>query len=215
MTSGDELYADLAHAFESERLIFRAVENDEVDKTFFMQCFNDPIGTAMGSRVTLKPAGRDVFEVVLRQAKTNMLYVVACLKERQEGEERLTPVGWVTLFDMSERALIYQHRNAMLAVSVAGGYRGKGYGGEMVNWALDWGFRRANLHRVGLAVSTHNPRAERLYRKLGFVEEGRERETTFVNRKWYDTIHFGLLEGDWEKLRGIKGTDQDRTFLKV
>lgn len=71
----------------------------------------------------------------------------------------------------------------------------------MINWAPDWGFQRANLHRVGLTVSSYNYRAEGLYRKWGFVEEEREKEVVFFERKWYDCIHFSMLEDEWMKLR--------------
>jgi RimJ/RimL family protein N-acetyltransferase len=213
MSVSDEMYDDLVHVFESERLVFRSIQDTEADRAFFMQLANDPISAGMGDRAPLKPASRDTFDVVLRRAATNLLFVVACLKDGNgsgDGKTKTTtkaqmPIGWVALVEAgSERMPLHHHRCAMMAVAVADGYRGEGYGGEMINWTLDWGFRRANLHRVGLGVLSHNTRAERLYRKLGFVEEGRERETTFFDRKWYDTIYFGMLEGDWEKLRGAE-----------
>lgn len=66
---------------------------------------------------------------------------------------------------------------------------------------------RGGLHRVGLRVSSVNPRAVRVYQKVGFVEEGRERESTFFERKWVDTIVMGILEHEWEKLRSIEQSD--------
>ena len=204
-----DAYSELAAAWRSERLVYRAVENNDADKAFFHGIFNDPVHTGMGTRVPIKPASSDLFEMVLKWNKNNLLFVVACVSghtggdsEEMGGPQTLTPVGWIALHSRGDLTTSYHHRNAMLALTVENGHRGKGYGGEMINWALDWGFKRANLHRVALDVASFNTRAERLYRKLGFVQEGRERETTFFERKWYDTIHFGMLESDWERLRG-------------
>jgi RimJ/RimL family protein N-acetyltransferase len=199
MEPGEEIYTGLATAYESDRLIYRAIENNEADKAFIINMYNDPSAAAMTTRFPLKPSdGSDMYDLALRWSKSQLLYVLGCLKS--DG----TTVGWLALFDPSERSQVYQHRNASVAVAVVGELRGQGYGREMIDWALDWGFRRANLHRVALTVLSHNSRAVRLYRRMGFVEEGRERDTTFFDRRWFDTVHFGMLEGEWMRLRGLK-----------
>jgi len=42
-----------------------------------------------------------------------------------------------------------------------------------------------------------------LYKRMGFVEEGRIRESVWLDRKWYDEVHLGILESEWEALRGL------------
>lgn len=193
-----DTYSQLDAAWHSDRLTYRAVENNSADRAFFHSIFNDPINTAMGTRVLLKPASSDLFDhLALSWSKNHLLFVVACLRD----EPGLPPIGWISLASQGEAVNTFHHRNAVVSLGVATGQKGKGFGGEMINWALDWGFKRANLHRVGLSVSSHNDRAESLYRKLGFVEEGREREVVCFERKWYDCIHFGMLEDEWVKLR--------------
>ncbi len=52
-------------------------------------------------------------------------------------------------------------------------------------------------------TASYNERAIHLYKKLGFILEGRKREVVYMNRKYYDSVEFGMLESDWKKLRGL------------
>ena len=58
------------------------------------------------------------------------------------------------------------------------------------------------LHRVSLDVLSINPRARALYASLGFVEEGRLRESHRDGAYWCDTILMALLEDDERPARG-------------
>lgn len=66
---------------------------------------------------------------------------------------------------------------------------------------LDWGFRTAGSHRIGIEHFEHNEGAVRLYRKLGFKEEGTERESCWYNGGWWGVWKLGMLVGEWEALR--------------
>ena len=91
-----------------------------------------------------------------------------------------------------------------MSIALAEPFRGMGYGGEAINWALDWAFRAANLHRIGIVAFSYNVDALKLYRKLGFVDEGCDRQALYRNRAWYDAVRLSMLEDEWEKLRGIE-----------
>lgn len=54
---------------------------------------------------------------------------------------------------------------------------GKGYGRSTLEQILAKAFGEFGAHRVWLDVMEHNERARSLYRSLGFVEEGRLRES--------------------------------------
>jgi RimJ/RimL family protein N-acetyltransferase len=69
---------------------------------------------------------------------------------------------------------------------------------------LDWAFRHGGLHRVGIQTFGFNERAQHLYKKLGFVEEGRSREAVWHDRKWHDMVDLGMLESEWMALRGLE-----------
>lgn len=95
------------------------------------------------------------------------------------------------------------HRNAEIGITILKEHQGKGYGREAINWMLDWGFKHAGLHTIGITTASYNPRAVHLYESMGFVVEGRRRQTIWQNRGWHDLIELGMTEKEWEALRGL------------
>lgn len=77
---------------------------------------------------------------------------------------------------------------------------GKGYGTEAIRLVLDHAFSTLRLHRIGIRVLAYNKRAIRAYEKCGFVVEGRERETVFINGAWQDDVMMGLLATEFRGL---------------
>jgi RimJ/RimL family protein N-acetyltransferase len=63
---------------------------------------------------------------------------------------------------------------ADLGMLVVAAWRGRGVGSALLAAALGWA-RRHGAHKVALEVWPHNTAALALYRKFGFVEEGRLR----------------------------------------
>ena len=45
-----------------------------------------------------------------------------------------------------------------------------------MEWAQDWAFRMAGLHRLGLEVYKLNQTVQKMWETLGFVAEAREGE---------------------------------------
>jgi [ribosomal protein S5]-alanine N-acetyltransferase len=72
-------------------------------------------------------------------------------------------------------------------------HMGRGLGTEATRLVLDHAFRSMNLHRVDLRVLAFNHGAIASYRKCGFVQEGRERDSCWLDGQWHDDIIMGLL----------------------
>jgi RimJ/RimL family protein N-acetyltransferase len=70
---------------------------------------------------------------------------------------------------------------------------GKGYGSAAIRAALDRGFGELGLHKLWLMVFRKNERGQRLYKKLGFVEEGILREEYFHEGGWHDMVRMSML----------------------
>jgi RimJ/RimL family protein N-acetyltransferase len=86
-----------------------------------------------------------------------------------------------------------QDRRAALALGIeAPQFLGKGYGTEAIRLALGYMFA-CGLHRVSVRVLAHNRRAINSYRKCGFVEEGRERDSALIGGVWQDDLIMGVL----------------------
>jgi len=74
---------------------------------------------------------------------------------------------------------------------------GRGIGREATAFALNHAFLRENLNRVSLTVLATNERAIRLYRGMGFVEEGRLRQAQFKEGEYVDVVAMGLLKSEY------------------
>lgn len=77
----------------------------------------------------------------------------------------------------------------------------RGLGTEALALWIDYLFSNPALHRIGLETWSLNPRMMRVAGKLGFTQEGSERETLQWRGAWLDLHHFGLLRREWEARR--------------
>jgi RimJ/RimL family protein N-acetyltransferase len=77
----------------------------------------------------------------------------------------------------------------------------KGYGTEATRVILRYAYDTLNLNRVFLHVYEFNPRARHVYEKIGFQCEGRLRQDTFRDGRYWDTEVMGLLREEWQALQ--------------
>ena len=78
-------------------------------------------------------------------------------------------------------------------------YQNKGYGTEVMELLVEYGFDILNLNRIELSVYEFNSRAFKTYQKVGFIEEGRKRQARYRKGKYHDEIIMAILREDWEK----------------
>ena len=78
----------------------------------------------------------------------------------------------------------------------------KGIGTEAFGLWVDYLFSNSDIHRIGFATYSFNPRMIRVGEKLGFTHEGTDREIIYWQHEWLDRLHFGMLREEWEKRRG-------------
>jgi RimJ/RimL family protein N-acetyltransferase len=75
--------------------------------------------------------------------------------------------------DIHRGPLTANRHTAMLGVGVLRAYWGRGIGSALLQRLLEWA-RQHQVAKVKLSVFANNARAIALYRRYGFVEEGRE-----------------------------------------
>ena len=73
---------------------------------------------------------------------------------------------------------------------------GRGLGTEAMRLLARHAFDVLNLHRLTSRVLAFNDRAIAAYKKVGFVQEGRERESALIGQDWHDDVILGLLPAD-------------------
>lgn len=77
---------------------------------------------------------------------------------------------------------------------------GAGHGAAFMTLLIDFAFNDLTAKRLWLDASSENPRAQKVYLRAGFTEEGR------LRAHWYrpalgrcvDLIIYGMLRCDWE-----------------
>lgn len=114
-------------------------------------------------------------------------------------------VGTVSLFHEDLLA-----RHAEVGIALLGEARGKGYGTDALRLITEFAFTRRNLRRVYLWALASNTVALAVYRRVGFVEEGRHREHCWVRGRYEDEVAMGLLRSEWRKTSDSVG-DLGRT----
>lgn len=75
-------------------------------------------------------------------------------------------------------------------------HRNGGYGTDAIRVLCRYGFDQMRLHGITLWVVPENTAAHHVYRKLGFVDEGRVRECFRRNGTWHDSIVMSMVEGE-------------------
>ncbi|MFP5316417.1 MAG: GNAT family N-acetyltransferase, partial [Actinomycetes bacterium] len=73
---------------------------------------------------------------------------------------------------------------------------GQGYGTEATRAVVGHAFDIIGVHRISLEVYAFNPRAQRVYQKVGFQVEGRLRDALHWNGEWIDAVVMGMLKTD-------------------
>lgn len=101
-------------------------------------------------------------------------------------------VGLVELVEIN-----HIHRRAEFQIIIAPQHQGKGYASASTALAMHYAFTVLNLHKLALIVDCENVRALRVYRKLGFVEEGLLRSEFFVDGVYRDVLRMAAFQDQY------------------
>jgi len=107
-------------------------------------------------------------------------------------KEDQIPIGLVGFFQ-----IFNIHRRAEIGIFIGEPeYWGKGIGAEAVSLILDYGFNTLNYRKIVAGVNTPNTRSLGMCKKLGFIEEGQQKDMDFIDGKWTDIILLGIFKKD-------------------
>lgn len=83
--------------------------------------------------------------------------------------------------------------SASFGISIARDGRNQGVGTALMSFLLDWAKTTGIISRLELEVYAHNATAIHLYRKFGFIEEGRRKQAYFQQGQFIDSIIMAVL----------------------
>ena len=172
-----------------KRVKLAALERKNID--LFLKWFNDPEITQY--LITYRPLTRDMEEEWFDNLNKNgnrIVFSIQILKENGESQ----------LIGNCGVVINWKDRVGILGITIGDvKSQGMGYGTEAMELLVKYCFTTLNLNRVELEVHSFNLRGLKLYKKLGFIEEGRRRKATFIKGKYHDEILMGLLREEWKE----------------
>ncbi|HYE83444.1 MAG TPA: GNAT family protein [Clostridia bacterium] len=172
-----------------------------------------------GNKVNLRPGDESDFRMLYKWYNDNELNKLAGWNDSRVTAEKLRynmsrsfgydpmnlmidneegmPIGTIQLYDFNE-----QDKSCKLGIRIGDrNYWSKGYGEDAVRTLLEYAFMKIDMYRVTLKVYEYNERAVKCYLKCGFQNEGRTRQSAYIDGKFYDEIIMGALKSDFLKLK--------------
>jgi RimJ/RimL family protein N-acetyltransferase len=101
-----------------------------------------------------------------------------------------TRIGTMALYRLDAVNRSAEYGRVLLAAEA----HGYGFAGEAALLLLRYGFKKLGLHRIFLEVFSDNDAAIRVYRQLGFHEEGVRRDAFMQDGSWRRVVCMSMLE---------------------
>ncbi len=173
-----------------KKVLLRPVMKSDIQ--YFLKWFNDPEVTQY--LLTYLPMTEMAEEKWIEGqgiGQTKAGFVIEAI----EGDST-KPIGSTALNNISPK-----DHNATFGIAIGDkDYWSKGYGTEAARLIINYGFEQLNLHRINSGAFAFNERSLRMHLRVGFKEEGCQREWVFKNGKFQDHVIFGMLRSEWEGL---------------
>ena len=172
-----------------ERIRLRAPEREDLPR--FVAWLNDPeVRENLQLFLPLSSMEEERwFENMLQQPPTEHTLVIEIREED----------GWRPVGNCGFNYTDWRCRHSELGIFI--GEKplwGRGYGTEAMRLLVHHGFKTLNLNRIYLRVFETNPRAIRVYEKVGFVHEGRFRQAEYRDGRYIDVLFMSVLRSEWE-----------------
>jgi RimJ/RimL family protein N-acetyltransferase len=172
---------------KGKKVVLRPVRMDDAPR--FVKWFNDQeVNKFVKLRsLDLKSEQKWISERVAGKVKDGIHF---CIETKEQVH-----IGAVSLDNISKF-----HKHATFGIFIGDkNYWNKGFGTEAAQLILDYGFKKLKLHKIDLDVYSYNPRAIKVYKKLGFKKEGIKREHAFWQGKFYNAYQMSILDREWKK----------------
>jgi RimJ/RimL family protein N-acetyltransferase len=172
---------------KGKKIILRPVKMSDAPR--FVKWFNDPIVNKFLAKrsMTLKAEKKWIFERLKGLSKD----IFFCI-ETQEGH--LIGNAAIRLPDQK----VHSHVGSLGIMIGEKDCWNQGFGTEAAELIINYGFKKIGLKRIELDVYDYNPRAMKVYHRLGFKDEGTKREHVIYGHKLYDVHHMGILKREWK-----------------
>ncbi len=176
---------------ETDRLIIRPFKKS--DYRLVAEACNDYEVAKMTLGIPVPYTEQDAknfIDYTLESIKLGKTYELAIAFKDKPNEV----VGCMALVNVSTKA-----NNAELAYWIARKHWGKGIATEGAKAIIDFAFNTLNMHSIYARYFDINPASGRVMEKCGMTYVGIMREHKFRFDKYYNVVHYELLNSDLQK----------------
>ncbi|RBW68997.1 GNAT family N-acetyltransferase [Bacillus taeanensis] len=174
---------------ESPHLIFRRLEERDCEAVFAL--FSDKeVMKYDGGRIMTDRKEADYYIDVF--SSPHSYYRMNSIRwgvERKDSNTLIGTCGFKNLDRVSHHAEI--------GGNLLKEYWQQGYGKEMLQTLIDFGFNKMKLNRISALTRAENKAVLKLLEKFHFQKEGILREYQLVNGKFVDALLFSLLKAEF------------------
>lgn len=168
-----------------ERVYLRPLERD--DLAYIRKWSNDPeIRRLTGEVRPMTHAGVEAFWEKVQNDQDRVWFAVVL----RENDQLIGEAGLLRMFPAwrtTDLTIILGEKWAW----------GQGYGTEAITLLLDYAFGFLNFHRVAIGVVGFNHAALDFYKKVGFKQEGVQRDGYYYDHQYHDFIMMSILDDEF------------------
>lgn len=168
-----------------KRVVLRPVEDS--DAALLCKWSNDPDIRRLTGEVT--PSTRADTEAYMKRLNASPDRVWFIIVDKETGR----PIGETGLLRM-----FHPWRTTDLSIILGEKDTwGRGFGTEAIHLLIDYAFGALNFHRISIGVVGFNQQALQFYKKIGFKEEGIQRDGYYCNHQYSDFVMMSILEDEY------------------
>lgn len=171
---------------EGERLILRPIREADAEPMFAALAHEESRRLTGTQKAFTLPEVRHYCQRVAEAVDRYDWAITLKGEDSYRGEAVLNEIDWL-------------NRSANYRIALANpALFGRGYGSEATRLVVAYGFTQLGLHRIELEVYDFNPRAQRVYEKVGFVREGVRRDVLLWEGEYHSAILMSLLATEYQ-----------------
>ncbi|MDD3733246.1 MAG: GNAT family protein [candidate division Zixibacteria bacterium] len=173
---------------ESERLFLTPITIDDIDENYLWDHDRDmQFLDGWTHRPQYYENFKEDFSGIFKSKKSMFL----CIILKEDG----TYIGNIVLFNIADYERICEW-----GIKLDKKYHRQGYATEASLLLIRYVFEDLGYVRLHSGTHSKNEASIKLQEKLGFVKEGVFRQQRLVNGEYLDSLQYGMLKEDYEKV---------------
>ena len=168
---------------EGNSIYLRPLKESDIESNY-PKWFDDSEVCKYNSHEPFTKTRQDFIDYVNKVKNSKNEYVFAICDKKNN-----THMGNIAI-----QKIDWKNKNGEIAIIIGEKeYWGKGIGKEAWKLVIDYGFKTLNLHRLYCGTHEENIGMQKLALSCGMKEEGRFKDSALKNEKYYNTIHYGII----------------------